>query len=334
MTSRQVSLVMLLLAVGLTAQLSCPAQPVGRKSPVIIAFTTGGIHGSDMINVYSETSGLRCIVKSAGLFNTGLYGYDALSDTWVLGVPFDSNYGPGRLVTIHRGKRNIIRLPQFPEDDSTQETALTGGMITVAYLDDYRLVLNSYNLKGSLKTKRILRISNGTALEEVISVAVARNGLVAADLAARNVAGSGLYIFDKKGTLVERISTGGFPEFDAEGRRLAYQDYSVTCSAKTGKQGTSHEQMGNIIIYDLKTKTKRAIAVGSPPDAAQYTMTGGIAFHTFHWSTDGRCLVCSYTQGEFAEQLIYIIDITSEKPKWKKLPIEPIAWTVVSKMPK
>ena len=90
------------------------------------------------------------------------------------------------------------------------------------------------------------------------------------------------------------------------------------------------------MVYDLKTRSKRTIPAGDPPCGIRIMgWNSPVVLTDVRWSSDGRSLVCSYFQGQLAEVLMWVIDITTKKPVWRKLPIEPSGgfWAVVDKMP-
>jgi len=320
----------------------CAAGSAAEKRPVIVAFATEGIHGPDTISVYSGSAGLHKVIRATGIFNCVIHGYDVGSDTWLEATPDKRPYGPESLMRIRNGRKTAIRLAQFPQDGSIQELALTAGTLTVSSVENGRLVLRFYSLSGSLRSKRVVAVPGKMIVECLDPISVARNGLVAACLRMKGAARYDLYVFDAKGRVLERVGRGLGPEFDWEGRRLAYGDSFMAYDASTGFTSSSEDDLGNTIIYDLKTKLKRTLEVGSPPEAIRPNIPGlskespYYSMSLCYWSPDGRQLVCSYSQGEFAEKLLYSIDITSAKLVWKKLPIEVYdgQWIVLEKMPK
>ena len=157
-------------------------MPPTARHPVIVAYSAEGEHGLDTIQVYSESTGSSCVVKSRDIYNTQLYGYDADSDTWSLGVPFLSHYSPGYFVRIRKGKNSLIRLAQFPLDEDITCVRLAHGRLVVSYVQGSHLIVNNYSLDGALKFSRAIKLPDCNIAEGSLSVTVSRSGWLAADM--------------------------------------------------------------------------------------------------------------------------------------------------------
>ena len=331
MTIRESALTILLLS-GCLVVVGCSAQ-TNTRTPVVVVFETEGEHGAGTISAYSTASGSRCIVRQQGLFSTLLIGYDAASNTWLLDTSAWPDAALGCVGKLHDGKMSTLRLADFPQDAVVQDLARTGGLMLSSVQGGF-LILSTYDLCGSLKSRRVLGMPHRTITDCIGQVSVTRAGVVAASLLMGDTKRSELCIFDAQGHLKERIGRGTDPLYAPDGRHLAYNDYTVNRTDSLGAQ-TVEGNEGTIIIYDSVTRARNEIAARTPPGKGWLGVLGGVVLDEYRWSPDGQRLVCSYVQGQYAEQSLYAVDVSGSAPKWEKLPVEVYAgrWTVMDKMP-
>jgi hypothetical protein len=328
--SRHPAMAMLLLVAVFIALICLIWGTRQPQSSAVVAFQTDVGHSAGTISVYSQRSGTHCVARSRGLTNTCLVGYDAASATWVLD---SEDYALGRVGKLCKGKMSYIHLADFPVDGDSHILSLSEGALTVSTITDEGLMVYSYDLRGSLKSTRVLKVPRRVTEDRVGEVAVSSTGDVAACLVMRDTMRSELCIFDGSGRLKEKIGGGGDPEYSPDGLHLAYKDY-VAKRDQTGGQSVDGDE-GTIVIYDLRTKARKKIAARTPPGIVRFITFGGIGLDEYYWSADGKSLICSYTQEFTPEHLLYSIDISSSRPKWHRLPFEVMAgsWTVLDKMP-
>lgn len=256
--------------------------------------------------------------------------YDAASNIYTLkDDPFTTVEFPNRPQKLDRDSTQHLTSARMPADETVLDPQQTAGVLSLCFVSDGMLVVCGYNLNGTLRSKRCLKVPHRYILDCLDEVSTTRGGCVAASLVMRDTKRSELCIFDRHGRLTDDMTNGTDPIYSPDGRRLAYSD----CRANWTKPGeqTVDGDAGAIIIYDPATKARKTIRAETPPGFAGLTST----LSCYRWAPDGQRLVCAFTQGEFAEESLYVVDISAAKPKWEKLPVQVYgtAWTVLRTMP-
>jgi hypothetical protein len=293
--------------------------------PVIVAYVTGDDEGQGFISIYSKNES-QVVLRSHTIHDigAGMLGYDSPSQTWVFCDVF-----PDRLILVSKEKTIELRPQGLPKRAYLENAVLCASTIFVPRIESGVLMLYCCSLDGKITGKRRLEVPNTTvdSVEDSIYITVAPNGYVAAELkrvTAENINSRELedkdlllYVFDEHDQLIRKINGGGI-QFSLDGYSLAYSD-----------------KTNNITILDLRTDKKRLIKVWPPVNAGIWERHFIEGLADFKWDSRHNCLLCAYEEGSGNYRPVFAIDISSDKAKWHRLPIDVDIqnWILMDKMP-
>lgn len=287
-----------------------------QDGSAIVAFETDAAHNQRTICVYNQKTSARRAAISNMPTDTGIIGYDSQSDTWILD---SGNCTLGEVVESHQGKLSHVRLEDFPNDGDHFNLSLSNGILIIPTIRSARLAVYGYDLNGTLKWTRILKVPKHAIEGYDGKIALTRDGSIAVCLVMKDTLRSELCIFNSAGKLVRAFSSGTNPAYSPDGRYLIFID----CRLKRDRLGgqTVESNTGAIFIYDTKAKTKRKIAASTPPGISRVLAIFGSMPDDYQWSGDGKHLICAYPTwlGESPFCTLYSIKVTSSVPRWKKL---------------
>lgn len=297
-----------------------------RQCATVMAFVPpSNAPWPDQISLFSEKHGVRNILE---LQQTAqILGYDKPSDTWV----FADTAENGSLWLGHNGRVSEVKPRGLPRGYTLINARFSSGSVYVPQICDGKLVLYVYGLDGKLQRTRVLRVpKTRVGFEYRLWMQVASNGWVSATLRRMeseyvspeqmNSGDWNLYIFDERDHLVRKMGEI-FPYFSWDGNSIAYFDTS------------EFDPKTKLVILNLHTGKKRSM---------EFSFEGLTLWERYfandcvgwRWDSRNQWIFTAYTSDSGSYGRVHAVDISTDKPRWYKIPIIASAnWCILDRYP-
>lgn len=297
-----------------------------RSCSTVMAFIPPTNNPIDKVSLYSEKYGLHPVLD---ISNPGIMlGYDESSGAWV----FLGMLPGGSLRLADKGKTCEVRLQGLPANAALISAKLCGGKVFIPCIQNDTLALYIFTLDGKLFCKRILRVPKTRIgdFDDRIMMDVAPNGYVAASLmrlttknTSQDYMNDGewnLYLFDEQNRMIKKMGDIA-ARFSWDAKSIAYID------------PTESNPKTELIILDLHTGKRKSVELlPKGTGILERILADGIG--EWKWDSRNQWLFVTYTGGSLSYGYVHAVDISTDKPRWYKLPISTnINWYILDRYP-